>query len=59
MTEQPWYALKVRPPFEMLALKGVEGVLIRESSDNNVAVSAPLLERFVSLSIDQCWIETV
>jgi len=58
MTEQPWYALTVRPPFEMLALEGVEGVLVCESSNNDVAVSAPLLKRFLSLSIDQGLIET-
>jgi transcriptional antiterminator NusG len=41
------------------ALKGVEGVLVRESSSNNFVVSVQLLQRFVSLSIDQCVIETV
>jgi transcriptional antiterminator NusG len=41
------------------ALKGVEGVLVRESSSNSFVVSVQLLQRFVSLSIDQCLIETV
>ena len=41
------------------ALKGMEGVLVRESSSNSFVVSVQLLQRFVSLSIDQCVIETV
>ena len=41
------------------ALKGVEGVLVHDSSSNSFVVSVQLLQRFVSLSIDQCLIETV
>jgi hypothetical protein len=60
MTQQPWYALNVRPSSEMLVmLEGVQGVLVRESSSNSFAVSVQILQRFVSLSIDQCVIETV
>lgn len=41
------------------ALRGVEGVLVREASADSFVVSVSLLQRSVSLSIDKCVVETV
>lgn len=41
------------------ALKGVEGVLVRESDTNSLVASVQLLQRFVSLRIDPAVIERV
>jgi transcription antitermination factor NusG len=41
------------------ALKGVEGVLVREAGADSFVVSIQLLQKSVSLSIDQCMVETI
>ncbi len=41
------------------ALKGMEGILVREDARNRFLVSVQLLQRFVSLTIDRCVAETV
>lgn len=41
------------------ALTGVEGVLVREAVESTLVVSVQLLQRFVSLSIDQSLVELV
>ena len=40
-------------------LKGLEGILVREATTNSLVVSVQLLQRFVSLSIDRCVVQTI